>query len=60
MKSNNLVSVSTYAKMCGITTMGVYKREQSGLIKFTEIDGKKFVDIAKFPPVTPKSRSHEN
>ncbi len=52
MKTNqSLKSVANYAKMNNVSTTYIYKLANSGRIKFVEIDGVKFVDIAVYPTI---------
>ena len=41
----NLIKVSTYAKINGLSTMAVYKRIKAGKLKIVIIDKVKFVNL---------------
>lgn len=46
-----LKTVANYAKMNNVTPAYIYKLVGQKKIMFTEIDGVKFVDIAKYPTI---------
>ena len=48
---NTLKTVANYAKMNGVTATYIYKLVKMEKIDFVEIDGVKFVDIAKYPTI---------
>lgn len=45
------VKINTYAALCGITYNAVLNRAKTGRIAIEAIDGTKFVDMEKYPPL---------
>ena len=54
MKTENLVTVTEYAILCGVTGAAIRSRVNNGTIEGFQIEGNKtaaiFIDITKFPP----------
>ena len=45
MEKSNLIRVSTYARLEGISVPAVYKRINAGSVECVEIDGVKFINV---------------